>query len=151
MEYELLLNGDKDEIKRFVKQAKHTYFDGEDKVRTDFSFQKFCPIPRKFEYGKRCPELSDWLLDNWGMEYDIQAFYDKKKQSYTFSWLEGGASSPFIAVSELFPDIKFTLALKEYKNKKHISSGLMIFQDGRVERDRKLSLTCVNCGHIMSV
>lgn len=130
----LELEGRETEIKRLVKQAKDIYFPDENPTKTDFSFQKFSPVPK----GLLDDGLKEeqWCLDNWGILGDVVATYNEQKKAYHFI-IEDPEQLPIkglLAISTIFPDIYFTLSFKfiQFDYDKDKNGGMIMFSNGQV-------------------
>ena len=146
-ENSLLLEGDQTEIQRFVEQAE--YPSENDKMGTAFSFQKFIPIP------KGVSNDWDWCEDNWGIDFDIEAYFDKQKQIYYFNYIEAcdSAIKGFLVVSKQFPQIKFTFEYynHDFEDRSLATYGELEFRNGIIELEEKdivRVLKCPNCDYI---
>lgn len=130
----LELEGRETEIKRLVKQAKDIYFPDENPTKTDFSFQKFSPVPKELLDDGLKEE--QWCLDNWGIPGDVVATYNEQKKAYHFI-IEDREQIPIeglLTISRKFPNIYFTLSFKfaQFNYNRDKNGGMLMFNNGQV-------------------
>jgi len=139
----LRLDGKEAEIQRFVGQAKRK----NEEIETDFSFQKFLPVP---EYLESDPIQEErWWIDNWGIWGDVEALYDEQRQAYQFT-VEDNGEPPIrglFAISKRFPYIRFTLEYYKFQDEKNdlATRGRIEFQNGEPLSEKECRVQVIRC------
>jgi len=158
----LKIEGCKESIQRFVKQARNIYRYGDQVLQTVFSFQKFIPPPKELEnagpvFDKRNLMLIaklgydnwwDWCGANWGTNIDVEvASYDEKAHSFTFITEEEPPVKAIFTISKQYPSLKFTFEYKDFKydDEEVASYGRFECQDGKIANEESSKIRAMHC------
>ena len=135
---------------RFRAKAKSTIVSDGKPKRVKFSLGAFLPMPKELE-GTRSPSPKpnptlvrkygadnwyDWRQNHYGTKWDVDAQellrFEKEKLGYTFDSAWSPPAEGIRRISELYPDLTFTL---EYDEPSMDFAGTAVFRGGEVIED----------------
>lgn len=112
-ENELKVQGSESELERFRLKAKSEEDKSKDVEATDLSLNNFIPMPAEMLQGEK---WYIWRVDNWGIKWDVKAYYDGGSKGCIYYNFDSPWSAPLTAIkkiSEQFPELIFKLRYEE--------------------------------------
>jgi hypothetical protein len=126
----LTVSGDKERLLRFRAIAKSEV--GEENEGSEFSLDKFIPMPEQYRQDER---WYNWSIKNWGCKWDITAGLiqdDEREITYVFDSPWNPPIEAIKRIGKRFKKLSFRL---EYEESGLGFSGILIIKDGIVLHD----------------